>query len=78
VVYKNVSEAEHKAELIQFALPEPIAAMLADSDVGASKGALYDDGRQLSRLIGHMTTPLEETVEAALARCPATQGDAVP
>ncbi|MEJ8854067.1 SDR family oxidoreductase [Variovorax robiniae] len=68
VVYKNMSEAEHKAALMQFALPEPVAAMLADSDAGAAKGALYDDGQQLSRLIGRMTTPIENTVGDALAR----------
>jgi NAD(P)H dehydrogenase (quinone) len=39
--------------------------MLADSDTGASKGALYDGGGQLSRLIGHMTTDMSNTVEAA-------------
>jgi NAD(P)H dehydrogenase (quinone) len=40
--------------------------MLADSDVGASKGGLFDAGRQLSALIGRATTPLRDTVAAAL------------
>ena len=33
---------------------------------GAAKGGLFDDGRQLSRLIGHPTTPMAETVRQAL------------
>jgi NAD(P)H dehydrogenase (quinone) len=35
-------------------------------DVGASKGALFDDGRQLSALIGRPTTPLSVAVADAL------------
>ncbi|WP_218509018.1 SDR family oxidoreductase [Variovorax sp. dw_308] len=67
VAYRNVSEAEHEAALLGFGLPGPIAAMLADSDVGASKGALFDDGGQLGKLIGRPTTPMPATVGAALA-----------
>ncbi|WP_213955611.1 SDR family oxidoreductase [Variovorax sp. dw_954] len=67
VAYKSLSEAEHKAALLGFGLPGPIAAMLADSDVGASKGALFDDGGQLGKLIGRPTTPMLATVGAALA-----------
>ncbi|MEJ8851078.1 SDR family oxidoreductase [Variovorax rhizosphaerae] len=67
VLYKNLSETEHKAALLGFGLPEPIAAMLANSDAGVSKGALFDDGRQLSQLIGHATTPLAATVGTTMA-----------
>lgn len=66
VVYKNLPEADHQAALVGFGLPQPLAAMLADSDVGASKAALFDTGRQLSALIGRATTPLRDTVAAAL------------
>ena len=67
VVYKDMPEAEYKAALMQVGLPEGFAALLADSDVGASKGGLFDDGHQLSQLIGRPTTPLDEVVKAALA-----------
>jgi NAD(P)H dehydrogenase (quinone) len=43
-----------------------LAGLLADSDTGASKGALFDESRQLSGLIGHATTPLSKVVGAAL------------
>lgn len=67
VVYKDMPEAEYKAALMQVGLPEGFAALLADSDVGASKGGLFDDGHQLSQLIGRPTTPLADVVKAALA-----------
>jgi NAD(P)H dehydrogenase (quinone) len=66
VVYKNLPAADFKAALIGAGLPEGLAALLADSDTGASKGALFDDGHQLSELIGRPTTPWATTVSAAL------------
>jgi NAD(P)H dehydrogenase (quinone) len=52
--------------LVSAGLPEPVASLLADSDAGAAKGALFDDGHQLSSLIGRATTPLAETIRFAL------------
>ena len=66
--YADLPEADHKAALIGAGLPEALASLIADSDVGASKGALFDDGRQLSALIGRPTTPMAATVAQALAR----------
>ncbi|NIY47600.1 SDR family oxidoreductase [Cedecea colo] len=66
VVYQNLAEADFKAALLEAGLPEGLAAMLANSDIGASEGGLFDDGRQLSQLIGRPTTPLEESVLLAL------------
>lgn len=66
VAYSNLPEADYKAALLGFGLPEPLAGLLADSDAGASKGALFDDGHQLSALIGRPTVPMPETVAAAL------------
>jgi len=48
-------------------LPAPIAALLAECDAKAARGALFDDGRELSKLIGRPTTPLAVAVSAALA-----------
>ena len=66
VVYKNMPEAEYKAILTSSGLPEGLAALLADSDTGASKGGLFDDSGQLSKLIGRPTTPLKESVAEAI------------
>lgn len=64
--YVNLPEAEYKKALLGAGLPEFLAQLLADSDTGVSKGALFDDGKQLSKLIGRATTPLATAVKAAL------------
>lgn len=66
VVYQNLPEADFKAALLGAGLPEGLAALLANSDVGASKGGLFDDSHQLSALIGRPTTTLEESIRAVL------------
>lgn len=66
IPYKNLPEADYAAALIGFGLPEGFARAIASWDVGAANGALYDAGRQLSRLIGRPTTPLATTVADAL------------
>ncbi|WP_158810082.1 SDR family oxidoreductase [Beijerinckia sp. L45] len=70
VTYNDMPEAAFKAALRGFGLPEPLAGLLADSDVAASKGALDDDGHQLSRLIGRATTPWPKTIAAAVQALP--------
>lgn len=64
--YVNLPEAEYKKALLGAGLPEFLAQLLADSDTGVSKGALFDEGKQLSKLIGRRTTALAEVVKAAL------------
>jgi NAD(P)H dehydrogenase (quinone) len=66
IPYKNLPEAEYAAALASFGLPEGFAQALAGWNVAASKGALFDDGRQLSTLIGRPTTPLSTAVADAL------------
>lgn len=68
VVYKDMPEADHKAALLGAGLPEEMAGLLADSDAGAARGALFDGGRQLSRLIGRPTTPMAASVAEALGQ----------
>lgn len=63
VVYQNLSEADFAAALKGFGLPAGLAEMLADSDVGASKGGLFDDSHRLSKLIGRPTTSLADSVK---------------
>ena len=65
--YQNLSEADFKAALLGAGLPEWLAAMLADSDTGASKGGLFDEQHQLSQLIGRPTETLSVSVKKALA-----------
>ena len=66
--YADMPQAEFRNVLVGAGLPEPIADLLADSDAGAARGGLFDDGRQLSALIGRPTTPLSALVETALKK----------
>lgn len=62
VAYVNLSPAEFEAALNGAGLPAPLSALLADSDVGAAQGGLFDDGHQLSALIGRPTTSLAQAL----------------
>ncbi len=64
--YVNLPQAEFEAALIQAGLPDFVARLLADSDAAAAKGALFEDSRQLSALIGRPTTPLSATIAETL------------
>lgn len=64
--YNNLPEQAYAEVLKSIGLPAPVAAMLAQSDVGAAQGGLFDDGRRLSRLIGRPTTPWAAFVAGVL------------
>lgn len=66
VDYVNQSEAEYARVLEGVGLPPPIAAMLASTSALSGEGELYDDSKSLSRLSGRPTTPIRETIAAAL------------
>lgn len=66
IPYKNLTESEYTRILESFEIPAGLAAAIASWDVSASKDDLFDDSRQLSALIGRPTTPLSESVKAAL------------
>ncbi|MFM2391511.1 MAG: hypothetical protein RLZZ437_3066 [Pseudomonadota bacterium] len=65
--YASMPEEAYAGMLAGFGIPEAFTKVIADSDAQAAKGALFDDSRTLSRLIGRPTTPMAETVRAALA-----------
>lgn len=66
IPYKNLPEKDYAAALSSFGLPEDLAQAIAGWDVAASKNDLYDDGHQLSSLIGRPTTRLSTVVAEAL------------
>lgn len=66
VAYVPMAQADYARALQGFGLPEGFARVLADSDAQAANGALYDDSRTLSRLIGRATTPIAATIADAL------------
>lgn len=67
VNYVDMPQAEFAAALKSAGLPAGLADVLADSDVGAAQGALYDDSHTLSQLIGRPTTTYQQVIAAALA-----------
>ena len=66
IVYNDLSEAAFTDVLTGAGLPADLAALLADADAAASRGALFDDSGALGRLIGRPTTSMESVVAAAL------------
>jgi NAD(P)H dehydrogenase (quinone) len=68
IPYTNLPAAEYAKVLTSVGLPERLAQAIAGWDVAAEQGALFDDSRQLSKLISRPTTPLSVSVADALAR----------
>ncbi|WP_426491713.1 SDR family oxidoreductase [Hymenobacter sp. 102] len=66
IPYRNLPVADYAAALASFGVPEGFAHGIASWDADAAEGALFDDSRHLSRLIGRPTTPLSTAVAAAL------------
>jgi NAD(P)H dehydrogenase (quinone) len=66
VSYTDLSEEAYIEALTGAGLPGPIAAVLADSDRAAAKGALHVEGDDLARLLGRPVTPLAEVIRSAL------------
>ena len=68
VVYRNQSEAQFRAAMAARGLPEAAIQNSWASQAAIAGGALFDDSRQLSRLIGRPTTPWQQSVAAMLAQ----------
>lgn len=64
--YQDLPPAEYRAALLGAGLPDGVASLLADSDAGAARGALFDDAHALRTLIGRPTTPLAAVIADAL------------
>ncbi|MFP1738797.1 SDR family oxidoreductase [Lonsdalea quercina] len=67
VGYVNLPVAEFANALKGAGLPEGLADVLADSDAGAAKGALFDDSKTLSRLLGRPTESYQKVIADTLA-----------
>ncbi|MFC9199841.1 SDR family oxidoreductase [[Kitasatospora] papulosa] len=67
ITYRNVPASVHQEILTGAGVPEPFAAILVDVDEAIARGALAGTSGDLARLIGRPTTPLADTVAAAVA-----------
>lgn len=70
IPYVDLPPAEYTAALVTAGVPAPWPDALPALDVEAGKGALFDDSRTLSALIGRPTTSLVDSVAVALGQRP--------
>ena len=66
ITYTDLSARELARVLADAGLPADLADVLADADLGLSRGELSTGSGDLSRLIGRPTTPLADAVAEAL------------
>jgi NAD(P)H dehydrogenase (quinone) len=66
VRYTDLSPADYTDVLTGAGLPEEFAAVVADADRAAAKGALHVEGNDLERLLGRPVTPLADILRAAI------------
>jgi NAD(P)H dehydrogenase (quinone) len=66
VQYVNQSESDYAKTLEGVGLPPPVASMLASTSYLAGHGELYSESKDLSDLAGRPSTPIGETIAAAL------------
>jgi NAD(P)H dehydrogenase (quinone) len=59
---QNMTPEEFRSAAVQAGAPKMLARILSDTDVGVAKGALFDNGGELARLIGRATTPFQTTI----------------
>ncbi|WP_196158299.1 SDR family oxidoreductase [Reinekea sp. G2M2-21] len=68
VNYTSFDESQYRVALIDAGLPEGFAAILADSDAQAAKGALFSTSQDLETLLSRKTTSMREALEKTLKR----------
>ena len=66
VKYVNQSESDYKQTLEGAGLPPPVATLLASTSYLAGEGELYSESTDLSDLAGRPSTPIKDTIAAAL------------
>ncbi|MGW2471826.1 SDR family oxidoreductase [Streptomyces sp. NPDC001665] len=67
IAHNDVPAAVHQEILTGAGLPEGFAAILVDVDQAVRRGKLAGTSGDLARLIGRPTTPVSDTVAAAVA-----------
>lgn len=67
VDYRDLPVGDYTQALVGAGLPEPYAAILADSDLGIARGDLLVTTGDLSRLLERRPTTLHDAVQAVVA-----------
>lgn len=66
ITYVNLPEEDFAKALEEAGLPQPVAAFFAGTHTATLKGDLYDNGKQLSQLIGRPTISISQSLAKAL------------
>jgi len=66
VAYRQASSDEYTRWLVSVGFPEPIARLYAALEEAVAQDDLFDDSRQLSRLLGRPTTSWRAALAALL------------
>jgi NAD(P)H dehydrogenase (quinone) len=68
IVYRDLPVEQFAQALIGAGLPEPMAHVFADADLGLKRGDLRGESGDLSRLAGRPTTTLADAVASVLKK----------
>lgn len=66
ISYHDLSQGDYKQVLLSAGLPEPLADALSDEDEVSRGDTLRDEAGVLRGLLGRPTTPMPQTIAAAL------------
>jgi NAD(P)H dehydrogenase (quinone) len=66
VPYVDMPRDAYAKALIDVGLPDFVADMLANASEASGRDALFDDSKTLSTLIGRATTPISDSIAAAI------------
>lgn len=76
IAYENLEPSAFKAAAMKGGAPEMVATILSNTDAGVAKGALFDGGGALARLIGRPTTSFRSTITAFVRTLPSPHAPA--
>ncbi|AGA64361.1 NADPH:quinone oxidoreductase 2 [Liberibacter crescens BT-1] len=68
IVYQDLPEKSFKEALIKVGLPIEVVDIVVSSDIGASKGGLFDDSKTLSSVIGRPTALFKNVLSGFLKK----------
>lgn len=64
VDYQNISAEDYTQALTAAGLSSALINVIVDADIQTAKGAMFSDSKDLERLIGRKTTPIQDQVTA--------------
>jgi NAD(P)H dehydrogenase (quinone) len=72
MAYRDLAPEAFMTAAVEAGLPEMVANIVSNTDAGIAKGALLNDGGELSQLIGRPTTSWRSTITAFIQNPPSS------